>query len=132
ALRGNVVDMAVGVIIGTAFGKIVSSVVDDLIMLPIGRLTGNIDFHNVVIPWEGTPLIRIGSFIQNVVNFMIIAACVFAMVKLMNTLIKSPPPELTTKDCPFCFSKIPIRATRCPNCTSQLSDERIVPGGSAP
>jgi large conductance mechanosensitive channel len=120
ALRGNVVDMAVGVIIGTAFGKIVSSIVDDLIMLPIGRLTGHIDFHNVVIPWEGTPIIRIGSFIQNVVNFVIIAACVFAMVRLMNAVIKSPPAEPTSKDCPFCFSKIPIRATRCPNCTSQL------------
>jgi large conductance mechanosensitive channel len=120
ALRGNVVDMAVGVIIGAAFGKIVSSVVDDLIMLPIGRLLGHLDFHSVVIPWEGTPLIRIGSFIQNVVSFVIIAACVFAMVKLMNTLIKSPPPEPTTKDCSFCFTKIPIRASRCPNCTSQL------------
>jgi large conductance mechanosensitive channel len=120
ALRGNVVDMAVGVIIGAAFGKIVSSVVEDLIMLPIGRLLGHVDFHNIAIPWDGTPLIRIGSFLQNVVNFIIIAVCIFAVVKLMNALIKSPPAEPTEKECPYCLSKIPVRATKCAHCTSLL------------
>jgi large conductance mechanosensitive channel len=121
ALRGNVVDMAVGVIIGTAFGKVVSSVVNDLLMLPIGRLLGHTDFSGLVISWGGSPLFRVGNFLQTIIDFVIIAACVFLVVKFMNILMKAPEAEPTTRECPYCLSRIPIQATRCAHCTSQLS-----------
>jgi len=129
ALRGNVVDMAVGIIIGGAFGKIVTSLVNDVIMPPIGMILGNADFTNLVITLRAkTELadaitIKYGLFINTIINFIIVALCIFSVVKTMNSM-KRPkveaPAAPTTKQCPKCYSTIPIKATRCPNCTSEL------------
>lgn len=130
AMRGNVVDMAVGIIIGGAFGKIVSSFVQDVIMPPIGLLLGGVDFSDLAISLKEavgeTPavMLKYGVFVNTVIDFLIIAFAIFMMVKVMNTLKRkeeAPAPEPTTKECPNCFTKIPIKATRCPNCTSQLT-----------
>lgn len=126
--RGNVVDMAVGVIIGGAFGKIVSSLVADVVMPVIGKLIGGIDFENIKFvlgEGENAPVLNLGIFIQNIVNFLIIALVVFIMVREMNKIsgkFKKPEPkaEPTTKKCSFCKTEIAIDATRCPNCTSEL------------
>ncbi|HUJ11969.1 MAG TPA: large-conductance mechanosensitive channel protein MscL [Verrucomicrobiae bacterium] len=138
AMRGNVVDMAVGIIIGAAFGKIVSSMVNDIIMPPIGALMGGMDFSSLalkvkdaVVDASGkvtTPAVVIsyGKFINNVIDFIIVAFCIFLMIKAMNTMKRrlehapSAPSAPTTKECPRCFSTIPIKATRCPNCTSDV------------
>ena len=129
AMRGNVVDMAVGIIIGAAFGKIVSSFVKDVIMPPIGLLLGNVDFSNLAITLkqktEGADAVMIsyGVFINTVLDFVIVAFAIFIVIKQMNRLKKkeeAPPAEPTTKTCPFCQSTISIKATRCPNCTSEL------------
>jgi large conductance mechanosensitive channel len=137
AMRGNVVDLAVGVIIGAAFGKIVNSLVNDILMPPIGLLTGNVDFTNKFIALRsgqvfdtlkaakdaGVPTINYGLFINSVIEFLIVAFAVFLLVKQINRLEAPPPPPgpVTTKDCPFCFETIPIKATRCPRCTSELA-----------
>jgi len=130
AMKGNVVDMAVGIIIGGAFGKIVSSLVNDVIMPPIGMLLGNMDFSNLAIELHRgataaeTVSIRYGAFINSVLDFVIVAAAIFVVIKQMNRLRwakKEPPKEPTTKPCPRCCSEIPIRATRCPACTSELA-----------
>ena len=139
--RGNVMDLAVGVIIGAAFGKIVTSLVEGIIMPPIGMLLGRIDFSNLFIVLDRTaqkipvtlkeasegnvPVIAYGRFINDVISFLIVAAAVFVMVKQVNRIkssIDTPAPTAapTTKECPFCASTISIKATRCPNCTSQL------------
>jgi large conductance mechanosensitive channel len=136
--KGNVMDMAIGVIIGGAFGKIVSSLVEDVIMPAIGMLIGNIDFSNIFISLgendyrtyaeakEAGAAIGIGVFINNVVNFLIIALVIFIVIKQINAMkdkfhTKEEEEEIaTTKVCPFCKSEINIEATRCPNCTSQL------------
>jgi len=139
--RGNVIDLAVGVIIGAAFGKIVTSLVEGIIMPPIGLLLGNIDFSNLFILLDRTadpipltlkaaqdaavPVIAYGRFLNDVISFLIIAAAVFVMVKQVNRIkssVDKPRPSAapTTKECPFCASTISIKATRCPNCTSQL------------
>jgi len=132
--RGNVVDLAVGIIIGLAFGKIVTSLVNDIIMPPIGLLLGKVDFTNLFINLSGKPYatlaaaqeagaatINYGVFINTIIEFLIVALVVFLLVKQINKLMKpAAPAEPTTKDCPYCFSAIPIKATRCPNCTSQL------------
>ena len=140
ALRGNVVDMAVGIIIGGAFGTIAKSLVADVIMPPIGLLLGGIDFANLFIllksgdpagPYAsladaqtaGAVSINYGVFINNVLSFIIVALAVFFLIRALNRLQRqeeAPPPEPTTKDCPFCLSSIPIKATRCPHCTSEL------------
>ena len=142
-MRGNVVDMAVGIIIGVAFGAIVTSIVKDIIMPPIGLALGNIDFANllVVIKQGTTPgpypslaaaqaagavSINYGQFINTIINFLIIAAVVFFFIVRPIAKLQAPkkaeaPPAPFTKDCPFCFSKININARRCPNCTSQLT-----------
>lgn len=129
AVKGNVVDMAVGIIIGAAFGTIVKSLVDDVIMPPIGLLLGKVDFSNLVIPLkegaEGVApvALRYGAFLNTVVSFLIVAFAVFFLVKGINRLKReeiAPPTAPTTKDCPFCFSAIPLKATRCPHCTSNL------------
>jgi large conductance mechanosensitive channel len=142
-MRGNVVDMAVGIIIGVAFGAIVTSIVKDVIMPPIGLALGNIDFANLlVVIKEGTPpapyqslaaaqaagavSINYGQFINTIINFLIIAAVVFFFIIRPIAKLQAPkkveaPAAPTTKDCPFCFSKININARRCPNCTSQLT-----------
>ena len=137
AMRGNVVDMAVGIIIGVAFGKIVSSLVKDIIMPPIGVLMGNVDFSNLFINLSdqiypslsaaqeaGAATINYGVFINTVLDFIIVAFAIFIVIKQMNRLKKTeeaPPAAPTTKDCPHCLSSIPIKASRCGHCTSQLS-----------
>ena len=129
AMRGNVVDMAVGIIIGAAFGKIVSSFVKDVIMPPIGLLLGNVDFSHLAITLQEKTAtaeavtIKYGGFINTVLDFIIVAFAIFIVIKQMNRFKKqeeAPVPEPTTKECPKCFTAIPIRAKRCPNCTSEL------------
>ncbi len=136
AMRGNVVDMAVGIVIGGAFGKIVSSFVKDVLMPPIGLLMGNVNFSDLFVnlgstSYEtlaaaqeaGAPTINYGMFINTVIDFIIIAFAIFMVVKAMNNMKKKEdeaPAEPTTKDCPRCLSTIPIKATRCPNCTSDV------------
>ncbi len=125
ALRGNVVDLAVGVIIGGAFGKIVSSLVGDVIMPLVGLLTGGVNLSGLAFT-VGEATVRYGNFLQSVVDFLIIAFSVFLFVRAFNRLRAKPtvpatPIEPTTRECPYCFSTIPIKATRCPHCTSALS-----------
>jgi len=139
-LRGNVLDMAVGVIIGAAFGTIVKSLVDDIIMPPIGLLLGGVDFVNFfILLKEGDPsgpyaslvdaevagavTINYGVFINAVISFLIVAFVIFLLVRTVNRLKReeeAPPAEPTTKECPYCLSTIPIKATRCAHCTSEL------------
>jgi large conductance mechanosensitive channel len=129
AMRGNVVDMAVGIIIGAAFGKIVSSLVSDVIMPPIGLLLGNIDFSQLAITLKAKTAaaeavtIKYGVFINTVLDFIIVAFVIFMIIKQMNRFKKKaeePVAVPTTKDCPKCYTAIPIKASRCPNCTSEL------------
>ncbi len=133
-MRGNVVDLAIGVIIGAAFGKIVSSLVSDVIMPPIGLLLGQVDFSSIFIPLSshhydtiaaakaaGAPTINIGMFINAIIDFVIVAFVVFIVMRYVNQMLPKPPPAaVTTKDCPRCATQIPLAATRCPNCTSEL------------
>ncbi len=140
--RGNVMDMAVGIIIGAAFTKIVNSLVADIIMPPLGILLGNIDFSNwfivlkdgsqVASPYAsieaaktaGAVTLNIGFFINSIISFLIVAFAIFSLLKVINKLKSEPAPaapaEPTTKECPHCFSTINIKATKCPNCTSDL------------
>jgi large conductance mechanosensitive channel len=122
-MRGNVLDLAVGVIIGGAFGKIVGSLVADILMPLIGLLIGGIDFSSLQFT-VGSAKVTYGSFINNVIDFLVIAFVIFLIVKAANNMKKAPAPaapaEPTTKECPHCFSTISIKATRCPNCTSEL------------
>lgn len=135
--RGNVLDLAIGVIIGGAFGKIVSSLVDDIIMPLIGVITGGVDFTQKYIALDGktyeslakakesTAVFAYGNFIQNIVNFLIIALVIFIIIKNVNKIQSLGKKEEeaaapTTKECPYCKSEIPIEATRCPHCTSEL------------
>jgi large conductance mechanosensitive channel len=120
AMRGNVLDLAVAVIIGGAFGKIVTSLVNDLLMPVIGLLMGGVNFSNLAIT-IGEASIKYGAFIQAIIDFIIVAFVIFLIVRAMNRM-KEPEPVAppTTKECPHCFTAIPLKATRCPNCTSQL------------
>ncbi|MBW7919876.1 MAG: large conductance mechanosensitive channel protein MscL [Anaerolineales bacterium] len=119
-MRGNVLDLAVAVIIGGAFGKIVASLVNDVIMPFIGILMGGISFTSLEAK-VGTAVIQYGVFIQSIVDFLLVAFVVFLIVKAANSLRKpAPAAEPTTKECPRCFSTIHLKATRCPNCTSEL------------
>jgi large conductance mechanosensitive channel len=140
AMRGNVIDMAVGIIIGAAFGTIVNSLVQDVIMPPIGLLLGNVDFSNIFAvikegkvagPYAsiaaakaaGAVTINFGVFVNTLISFILIAFAVFLLVRTINKLRRqeeAPPPVPTTKECLYCFSSIPMKATRCPNCTSEL------------
>lgn len=140
AMKGNVIDMAVGIIIGAAFGTIVSSLVQDVIMPPIGLLLGNADFSNIFAvlkegktagPYTsvaaakaaGAVTINIGVFVNTIISFVIVAFAVFLLVKTINRLRRkeeAPPAAPTTKECNYCFTAIPIKATRCPHCTSEL------------
>ncbi len=136
AMRGNVMDMAVGVIIGAAFGKIVASVVEDVIMPPVGRLLGHVDFSGLFINLSGktyetlaaakaagAPTLNYGLFLNTVINFLIVAFAVFLVVQQVNRWTKKPaaPATPTTKDCPQCAMPIPIAAKRCGHCTAQLA-----------
>ena len=142
AVKGNVVDMAVGIIIGGAFGTIVKSLVADVLMPPIGLLMGGVDFSNMFIVLKdaegggallslaeakeaGAVTINYGLFMNSVISFLIVAFAVFLVVKQINKLKReeeAPPAEQTTKECSHCFTEIPIKASRCPNCTSQIND----------
>lgn len=119
AIRGNVIDLAVAVIIGGAFGKIVSSLVDNILMPLIGLLIGGIDFKALAVT-IGSAKVEYGLFIQNVVDFIIIAFVIFLIVRAMNRFKRQEPTTPTTKECPYCFTTIPLKASRCPNCTSEL------------
>jgi large conductance mechanosensitive channel len=136
ALRGNVIDLAIGIVIGAAFGKIITSLVNDIIMPPIGMLMGGVNFADLFYALDGgtyeslaaaqalgAPVIAYGAFIMTIIDFIIIAFVIFLVVRWFNSLKKQPAPapvEPTTKECPFCHTEIPIKATRCPHCTSQL------------
>lgn len=136
AMRGNVMDMAVGIILGAAFGKIVSSFVKDVLMPPIGKLMGNMDFTNLYVNLSGeiypslaaaqeagAATINYGIFINAVLDFLIVAFAIFMVIRQMNRLQKKPaekPAAPTTKDCPFCLSAIPIKASRCAHCTADV------------
>ena len=138
AMKGNVVDLAVGVIIGAAFGRIVTSLVKDIIMPLVGKLTGGLDFSNMYLPLsdkvddrfgdsadgrgKAGAVLAWGNFVTLVINFLIVAFCIFLVVKALNKM-KKPAPDAPaiTKDCPACTMTIPIKATRCPHCTTQLA-----------
>ena len=119
-MRGNVLDLAVGVIIGSAFGKIVTSLVSDILTPIIGLVMGGVDFSGLTLT-VGRTQITYGIFINNIIDFLIIAFVIFMIIKAANAAKKpSPAAEPVTKECPYCFSTIPIKATRCPNCTSEI------------
>jgi large conductance mechanosensitive channel len=135
AMKGNVLDMAVGIIIGAAFGKIISSFVSDVLMPPLGLLLGKMDFSNLFISLTGQDFptvaaakeagaatINYGIFLNTVIDFIIVAFAIFLLIRQVNKFKRQPPAAPpNTKDCPFCATAIPISAKRCPNCTSQLS-----------
>ncbi len=131
--RGNVLDLAVAVIIGAAFGKIISSLVEGVIMPPIGLMLGKVDFSNLIIDLsgqrpvslaeakaKGLPVVAYGAFLNDVIIFLIVALVVFLVVKAVNKAKREKPAAATTRDCPYCLSSIPIAATRCSGCTSEL------------
>jgi large conductance mechanosensitive channel len=131
--RGNVIDLAIAVVIGAAFGKIVTSLVEGVIMPPIGLVLGNVDFSNLFIDLsgkrpaslaeaqvQGLPVIAYGQFINDVITFLIIAFIVFLIVKAVNRLRAAPPPPPNTKDCPYCLTAIPLGAKRCAACCADL------------
>ncbi len=135
-MRGNVIDLAVGVIIGAAFGKIITSFVNDILMPPIGRLLGKVDFTNLFVSLTGVkyaslaeaqeaaaPTLNYGLFIKNVIDFIIVAIVIFLLIRAINRLSRKDekPAEVTTRDCPFCQTSISVKATRCPNCTSEVT-----------
>ena len=135
AIRGNVVDMAVGIIIGAAFGKIVTSFVSDILMPPISWLLGKRDLNNLFISLSGgdyatlaeakkggAVTINYGVFLNTMIDFLIVAFAVFLMVRQINRLKRESPPLPTDKECAFCFSRIPLKAVRCPCCTSEISN----------
>ncbi len=136
AMKGNMLDLAIGLILGAAFGAIVTSLVNDVIMPPIGLLLGKVDFKELFIALNGqsyatladakkaaAPIIAYGAFMNTIINFLIVAFVAFLIVKQANRMKKEAPAPVvapTTKDCPFCASTISLKATRCPNCTSNL------------
>ncbi|WP_372662658.1 large conductance mechanosensitive channel protein MscL [Cohnella sp.] len=138
AMRGNVVDLAVGVIIGAAFGKIVTSLVNDIVMPPVGKLLGGVDFKDLFIPLQKTdlktleavqaatiPVVAYGHFINVLIDFIIVAFCVFLLVKFLNKLtrkkeVETQPAAPTTRECSYCLSEVPLAASRCAHCTSEL------------
>ena len=134
AMRGNVLDMAVGIIIGAAFGKIITSFVGDILMPPLGLLLGKVDFSNLFISLSGqypslaaakaagAPTINYGLFLNTVLDFLIVAFAIFLLIRQVNRFMPkpAPPAPAATKDCPYCLSTVPLKATRCPHCTSEL------------
>lgn len=137
-MRGNVMDMAVGIIIGAAFGKIVTSLVNDIIMPPLGLLLGKIDFSNLYLNLSGrkfhslaaakavgAPTINYGVFLNTIIDFLIVGLAIFIVIKQINRLKTQPvPAPPNTKECVFCRTRIPINAVRCPNCTSNLTEQK--------
>lgn len=141
AIKGNVVDLAVGVIIGAAFGGVVSSLVKDILMPPIGWIVGNVDFSNLFVLLKpggdgfgryvslaeaqksGAITLNVGLFLNSVINFLIVGLAIFLLIRSLNRLKRSPPvtsTEPVAKECPYCVMSVPIQATRCPHCTSVL------------
>lgn len=133
ALKGNMLDLAIGIIIGAAFGTVVKSLVEDVIMPPIGLLLGNVNFSDLYVNLSGqqypslaaataagAPVMRYGNFLNQIISFVVVAFAVFMIVKVINRLRREKVEEPTEKCCPFCCSDIPIAATRCPQCTSEL------------
>ncbi len=133
AMRGNVLDLAIGVILGAAFGKIVSSLVDDILMPPLGRLLHGVDFSNLFISLSdksfdtlaaakaaGAPTLNYGNFINTIINFLIVAFSIFLMVRSINHWMPKPAAPVTTKDCPQCAMPIPVAAKKCGHCTSAV------------
>ncbi len=119
-MRGNVLDLAIGVIIGGAFGKIIASLVNDMLMPIIGLAMGGVNFSELSIT-VGAAVIKWGAFVQTILDFLLVASVIFIIVKAANRMKKAPPPaDPTTKECPHCFSVVPIKATRCPHCTSEI------------
>jgi large conductance mechanosensitive channel len=131
--RGNVIDLAVGVIIGVAFGKIVTSAVNDLIMPPVGLALGGVDFADLFVALDGgvypsleaakaaaAPIVAYGQFLNTIVEFLIVAAVVFLMIRQLNRLKTPSPPADDARDCPFCLSRIPRKASRCAHCTATV------------
>ncbi len=135
AMRGNVLDMAVGIIIGAAFGRIITSFVNDVLMPPIGLILGKVDFSSLFVNLSGTAyptladakkagasVIAYGAFLNTILDFLIVAFVIFMLIRQVNRLKKpAPAAEPTTKDCPYCLSAVPLKATRCGHCTSQLA-----------
>ncbi|MGZ9225417.1 MAG: large conductance mechanosensitive channel protein MscL [Anaerolineales bacterium] len=120
AMRGNVMDLAIAVIIGGAFGKIITSLVNDVLMPLIGVVLGGVNFSELAFTVRGA-VVKWGAFVQSIMDFIIVAFVIFMLVRTMNRFKKPEPVAASiTKDCPHCFTAIPIKATRCPNCTSQL------------
>ena len=135
AMRGNVLDMAVGIVIGAAFGQIITSFVQDILMPPVGRLLGRVDFSNLLVSLSGVhydtvaaakaagaATINYGLFLNTVINFLIVAFAVFLLVRQVNRLAPKPAPAVApaTRDCPYCLSAVPMKATKCAHCTSEL------------
>ncbi len=136
AMRGNVLDMAIGIIIGAAFGKIITSLVSDVIMPPIGLLLGKLDFSNLYINLSGQPYaslsaakaagastINYGIFVNTIIDFVIVAFVIFLLIRQVNKMKRQPEVAVavtTTRECPYCLSVIPVKAVRCPHCTSEL------------
>jgi len=132
-MRGNVMDLAIAVIIGTAFGAIINSLVKDIIMPPIGLALGNVDFASLFVSLDGNtyeslakaqelsaPTLNYGLFINTIINFLIVGFVIFLIVKAINKMQKPAPVDVTTKKCVFCATEIPLAAKRCPHCTSEL------------
>jgi large conductance mechanosensitive channel len=135
AMRGNVLDMAVGIVIGAAFGRIITSFVDDILMPPVGQLLGKVDFSNLY--WSltgktfeslaaakaaGAATLNYGLFFNHLINFLIVAFAIFLLIRQVNRVKREQPAAApSTKDCPFCLTAVPIKATRCGHCTSQLT-----------
>jgi large conductance mechanosensitive channel len=117
--KGNVLDLAVALILGTAFGAIVKSLVDDIIMPPVGKLIGGVDFKALTIDLGGAT-INYGNFINTIITFVIVAFALFLIIRAYRRMRPPTPAEVATKECPYCLSTIPLGASRCPNCTSQL------------
>ncbi len=144
AVKGNVLDMAIGIILGVAFGKIVTSLVEDLIMPPIGLLLGHVDFANLFFSLtgkhfdtlaaakaSGAPTINYGLFINNVFNFLIIAFAIFLLIRQVNRMRREAPAAVPdTRECPYCISVIPVRATRCSHCSAEIGRAAAVSGSA--
>ena len=133
AMRGSVLDLAVGVIIGAAFGKVVSSFVDDVLMPPLGRLIGHVDFSNLFLNLganhydtlaaakaAGAPTLNYGVFLNTIINFLIVAFAIFLLIRAVNKWLPKPPAPVTTRDCPQCAMPVPISAKKCGHCTSNI------------
>lgn len=132
-MKGNVLDLAVGIIVGAAFGKVVTSFVNDILMPPVGLLVGKVDFSNLFVSLSGrsfetlvearkagAPTLNYGLFLNTAIDFLIVGFAVFLLVKLVSRLPHEEPPAATSKECPYCISTIPLKASRCPQCTADL------------